>query len=187
MARLVDNADVYRYARKGDLTIDVSTVYLLTDVVAPSIRQVKLLLDARGFSSEGISYSGFENIPELFLDRNRFQQIMFNLLSNSIKYAFDDPKAFQVEIAASESGGKFLIFARDWGPGIDPKYAERVFEEEFRIETAVNRYVAGQGLGLWIVRQIIEKHRGTIEIVNFQNPITFKISLPYWLTSRSPG
>ncbi len=186
MGRLVDNADVYRYTHKGELTIEPRPVRLVKDVIAPAIRQVRLLLVDRQFSRKRIHYAGFDKFLPLWLDRNRFQQVMFNLLSNAIKYAHADREAFRVEIIGRETGTKFLIYARDWGPGIEVGCEEKIFEEEFRGSAATRCNVAGQGLGLWIVRQIIEKHSGTIRVSQRSCPTEFEIVLPYWLTSKSP-
>ncbi len=187
MTRVVDNADVYRYADKGELEIRPEKVFLLTNVIAPAIRQVRLLLKARDFSPRNITYIGFENFPVLWLDRNRFQQIIFNLLSNSIKYAYDDPENFEVEIEGTEKGSYFYIYIRDWGTGIEETTEmEEVFEEEFRGSKAVDMNVTGQGLGLWVVKQIIEKHEGEIRVSKSHLPTEIEIKLPYWLTSRPP-
>lgn len=186
MTRVLENADVYRYIHKGELEIRPEKVFLLTNVIASAIRQVKLLLRKRNFPQRNITYIGFEKFPDLWLDRNRFQQVIFNLLSNSIKYAYDDPENFEVEIEGIEKGEYFYIYVRDWGTGIKPTEIEKVFEEEFRSEKAINMDVAGQGLGLWIVRQIIEKHCGEVRVSQVFSPTEFEIKLPYWLTSRSP-
>jgi signal transduction histidine kinase len=186
MGRLIDNADVYRYMHTGTLEIVPTRVFLLTDVIAPAIRQIKLLLDERHFSPKALIYRGFEQLPALWLDRNRFQQAIFNLLSNAVKYAFHDPAAFRIEIEGKKYDGGFQIYARDWGSGIEAGYQERVFEEEFRGGSALQNNVAGQGLGLWIVRNIILRHGGRIVVSSLRFPTEFEITLPYWLASRGP-
>ncbi len=187
MTRIIENADVYRYIHKHELEIIPERVFLLTDVITSAVRQVKLLLKARNFSPNRITYIGFEGIPELWLDRNRFQQVMFNILANSIKYAYEDPEVFDVEIEAVEKGEHFYIYIRDWGTGIEESEKEKIFEEEFRSAKAIDMNVTGQGLGLWIVRQIIEKHGGKIRVSGIYQPTELEIQLPYWLTSRKPN
>jgi signal transduction histidine kinase len=189
MGRLIDNADALRYSAEGmQIRPSLARTYLLRDVIAPAIRQARLLLKDRGFSSQNIKYNkeSFMSIPRLWLDRNQFQQVAFNLLSNAIKYAYDDPDAFRVEIAASEDVKEFVIWFRDWGPGIESDMEEVIFEEGFRGQHAVENNVAGQGLGLWVARQIIEGHGGTIEATSPRWPTEFTISLPRRLASRQP-
>ena len=129
----------------------------------------------------------FRGFPRLWLDRNRFQQVMFNLLSNAIKYAFDDPRAFAVQIDGAIEPTGFVIWFRDWGPGIKAGTESKVFEEGFRGEGAIGKNVTGQGLGLWIVRQIVEKHGGAIEVTSIKQPTEFTIQLPRWLELRAPS
>ena len=80
----------------------------------------------------------------------------------------------------------FIIWFRDWGTGIEAGIAETIFEAGVRGEKAVEMNVTGQGLGLWVVRKIIERHGGTVEVTNLQLPTEFKISLPYGLTLQPP-
>lgn len=184
LERLIENADVYRYLRRQTFDLYYEKVFLLKDVIAPTVRQVKLICENRFFSPDKITYKDIKIIPWLWLDRNRFQQVLFNLLSNSIKYAFNDPSIFRVEIVAEEKGDRFYIYIRDWGQGIHAEERERIFEEEYRGTAGINANVSGQGLGLWIVRQIIEKHGGKIRVSNLFAPTEFEIVLPYSLASR---
>lgn len=186
MGRLIDNADALRYSDEG-MQIKPSRTHILPGVIAPAIKQARLLLEERGFSKNHITYRGVERFPVLWLDRNRFQQVMFNLLSNAIKYAYNDPDYFRVEIEGIEQGAKFMILFRDWGPGIEEGMEEAIFLEEVRSKMAVEMDVTGQGLGLWIVRQIVNRHGGRIELRNSYNPTEFEIHLPYSLTSRPPS
>ena len=186
MGRIIGNADVFRYATTGIQIKPVHTL-ILGDVIAPAIKQVSLLLGERGFSFKNIRYDNetFKRFPKLWLDQNYFQQVFFNLLSNSIKYAFDNPDSFKVEIDG-DFRGEIIIWFRDWGPGIEIDMEEKIFEEDVRGKSAVDMYIAGQGLGLWIVRQLMERHGGTIKVTNTQFPTEFCIRLPESLKWRPP-
>lgn len=117
----------------------------------------------------------FQKFPPLWLDRNRFQQVFFNLLSNAIKYAYEDPGAFRVEIEGVESD--LIIRFRDWGLGIEHGQENIIFEEGYRGNNSFENYVTGQGLGLWVVRQIVRAHGGDIKVTNLKWPTEFTISL----------
>ena len=187
MGQLIDKADATRYSNK-DLQIQLKRVNILRDVTGPSIRQVGLLLKERGFNPGQITYNykrSFDNFPQLWLDRKAFSQVMFNLLSNAIKYAYDDPEAFHIDIEGRWDAMGAEIFFRDSGPGIESDIKEFIFERGFRGKDAHLRDVAGQGLGLWIVRQIINAHGGTLELTNLKYPTEFTIRLPYSLVSQS--
>lgn len=189
MGRLIDNADAFRYSGEG-IQIKPTRTYLLKDVIAPAVKQVKLLLKERGFSPMNIDYSKekFQHFPKLWLDKNQFQQVMFNLLSNAIKYAGKNPSAFHITIEGEERNRtEFLIWFRDWGSGIGDGTKEVIFEEGFRGENAVEMNVEGQGLGLWVVRQVVERHGGIVKVSNLRLPTEFTILLPYSLKSEPPA
>ena len=185
MARLIDKADTMRFSGEK-LNIKTTRIFILRDVIASAIRQTKLLLEERGFTLTNINYSKeqFQIFPPLWVDRNMFQQVMFNLLINAIKFAYKDPNAFRVEIEGNETD--LTIVFRDWGPGIDEGLEELIFEEGFRGPNAEEFDVTGQGLGLWMVRQIIEAHGGKVKVTNRQWPTEFTIWLPRSLTSQPP-
>jgi signal transduction histidine kinase len=91
-------------------------------------------------------------------DRQRLDQVMTNLLANAIKYAPRRP----VEIDLWVEGPDALLRVRDHGPGITPRDRERVFERF--VQLGPSPRPEGFGLGLWIVRQIVAAHAGTIHV-----------------------
>jgi PAS domain S-box-containing protein len=91
-------------------------------------------------------------------DRIRLEQVVSNLLSNAIKYGAGRP--IVMTVAGDQATARFTI--RDHGIGIPPEDRARIFE---RFERAVSdRHYGGLGLGLWIVRQIVDAFGGTIEV-----------------------
>lgn len=93
-----------------------------------------------------------------FWDRSRLEQVIVNLLSNAIKYAPGSP----IECTAKRVGSALVFSLRDFGPGIPAKQREKIFDRFERI--GVSRNISGLGLGLYISRQIISQHHGTIEL-----------------------
>jgi signal transduction histidine kinase len=183
MRRLLGNVDFFKFTMEG-LRPRPQRIYLLRDVFGPVRHQMLPLLRERGFSLGGITDDGFEAIPHLWLDKSQFMQVFFNLLSNSIKYAYDDPGAFQVQVLTANTGNGFEIRFRDWGPGIPLGYESVIFYENTRGPDAEQSNVAGDGLGLWVVSEAIEAHGGTIEVSSSVNPTEFLIWLPATLTTR---
>jgi signal transduction histidine kinase len=91
-------------------------------------------------------------------DRFRLEQVFVNLLTNALKYGAGSA----VEITAVNEGGAARLSVRDHGIGIDKANQQRIFE---RFERAVSKQnISGLGLGLFIVRQIVEAHGGTISV-----------------------
>ncbi|KFE64420.1 hypothetical protein DB31_2214 [Hyalangium minutum] len=116
------------------------------------------------------------NVPASLIgewDRIRVDQIMTNLVSNALKFGKGKP----VTVSATSDGESALIQVRDLGIGIAPEDQERIFQ---RFERAVpTRHFGGFGLGLWIVRQIVEALGGTICVESeLGRGATFTVELP---------
>jgi signal transduction histidine kinase/sugar phosphate isomerase/epimerase len=153
----------------------------IKDIIAPAVRQVRPLLQEKGFSENRIDYGGeslVKSFPKLYIDRNMFQQVFFNLLTNAIKYANRGAKEFKVEIRADPTAESNLLFFRDWGRGIPPAWTNAIFEEGVRVAESERSYVPGRGLGLWVVRRIIDMHDGRVELTHNAGPTEFTITLP---------
>jgi PAS domain S-box-containing protein len=112
-------------------------------------------------------------------DRQRIDQVVTNLLSNALKYGRSQPIEVEMEI----QGDTAVVRVIDHGIGIDPMHQEKIFQ---RFERAVApREYGGFGLGLWIVRQIIEASGGTIAVESEPDRgSTFTFRLPLNLVSR---
>ena len=102
-------------------------------------------------------------------------QVLNNLLNNAINYS-DEGK---IELIAYHTDSEFVITISDQGIGIDEKHHPYLFDRFYRIDEARNRQVGGSGLGLSIVKEIIEAHGGEIRVQNNDGGGTqFVISLP---------
>ncbi len=95
-------------------------------------------------------------------DRQNLSQLIDNLIDNAIKYT---PENGQVSVNLSiENKATMLVEVRDTGIGISPQYQQRIFERFYRVDKARSRSLGGTGLGLSIVKNIAEKHAGSIEL-----------------------
>jgi two-component system sensor histidine kinase VicK len=95
------------------------------------------------------------------MDRDRIEQVILNVLSNAIKYTGERGR---IDIDAYVSGRNAQIVISDNGIGIPEAQLARVFERFFRVDKARSRSAGGTGLGLAISKQIIDEHRGSIEL-----------------------
>jgi signal transduction histidine kinase len=107
------------------------------------------------------------------LDPTRIDQVISNLVSNAVKYGRGAP----IRVRVRPEGGRAVVEVADGGIGIAPEHQERIFE---RFERAVSaRNYAGLGLGLWIVRRVVEAHGGTIRVRSAPGEgSTFTVELP---------
>lgn len=95
------------------------------------------------------------------IDKDGIEQVLLNVLSNAIKYTQEGGR---IDIDALQTGKNAQLIIKDNGIGIPEKEISRVFERFFRVDKARSRAMGGTGLGLAISKQIIEEHKGSIEI-----------------------
>jgi signal transduction histidine kinase len=118
----------------------------------------------------------------LVADRNRLRQAFANLIDNAIKY---NRPGGQVAIAARADGGRAVVEVRDTGIGIPAADMSRIWERLYRGD--VSRAERGLGLGLSLVRAIVEAHGGTVAVESAVGEgSVFRVSLPLQPTA-SPG
>jgi signal transduction histidine kinase len=98
-------------------------------------------------------------LPELLGDSDRLTQVVTNLVSNAIKYS---PAGGRVEIQTTRAERTVLLTVRDHGMGIPAEHLEKIFDRYSRVETTETRAIQGTGLGLPIVRQIVQLSEGQV-------------------------
>jgi PAS domain S-box-containing protein len=110
-------------------------------------------------------------------DPARLQQVIWNLLSNAIKFT---PPGGRVELQLSQRAGQVVISVRDSGIGIKPEFISHVFERFRQADASTTRRHGGLGLGLSIVKHLIEQHGGTVraESAGDDQGAAFTIELP---------
>lgn len=101
------------------------------------------------------------DVPNILVDESKFQQIMINLMDNAAKYSYEKG-VISVEISNSKKENFVSIKVKDHGVGIEPENLGRIFEKFTRIENHLTRKTQGSGLGLYIVKDLIEKMGGQI-------------------------
>jgi signal transduction histidine kinase len=101
-----------------------------------------------------------KNIPPVMLDTKKIEAAIKNILENAVK--FNNGKDRKIEIGAAASEGFVGIYIKDNGPGIPPEERERIFQKFYQIEESFTGQVEGAGLGLALVKRIIEAHGGKV-------------------------
>ncbi|MFL6246417.1 MAG: ATP-binding protein [Thermoanaerobaculia bacterium] len=110
-------------------------------------------------------------------DHDRIQQVLWNLLSNAVKFT---PDKGHVTVAVEVKGSRVIISVTDTGRGIDPQFLPAVFDRFSQADDITNRAIGGLGLGLAIVRHIVELHGGEVaaESAGIDRGATFRVMLP---------
>ena len=172
LARLVDELlDVSRI-ESGRLELRVSDVDL-PDLVAEVMRRHQLMatkheLNLRYDPNGALHVRG---------DRDHLEQVLNNLIGNAMKYS---PEGGSIDVHVDRAGdGEIELRIADHGIGIRPEELARVFGLFYRSPDRLARDVGGMGLGLYITKEIVDRHKGRIWAVSdVGNGTTFHVSLP---------
>jgi CheY-like chemotaxis protein len=126
----------------------LSVIHAAVESIRPAAmaKDIEVVLEAGG--SEPI-----------FADPDRIQQVVWNLLTNAVKFT---PKRGEVRVEFDRVGSKFQISVSDNGQGIAPDFLPHVFDRFSQADTSTTRRVGGLGLGLSIVKHIVELHGGAV-------------------------
>jgi PAS domain S-box-containing protein len=143
-------------------------------VVRAAIDGVSELAQSAGIAIQ----ASFEDEPvRIEADAGRLQQIVWNLLTNAIKFS---AKGDAVQLTAERGGDSFRLIVTDHGVGIEPEFLPRIFERFSQQDATTTRSHGGLGLGMAIVKQLAELHGGTISAASGGKGLgaTFTLEIP---------
>lgn len=154
-AQLIDDLlDVSRIV-SGKLNLDVRPLDI-SSVTRAAINVVRPAADAKGIT---LDYWAQPGLGAISADSARLQQIIWNLLSNAVKFT---PHGGKITVRLEQEGSDACITIQDTGQGIDPEFLPRVFDRFRQADSSTTRSFGGLGLGLAIVRHLVELHGGTV-------------------------
>lgn len=180
-AQLVEDLlDISRIMR-GKLSLTITPVNL-ESVISAALETVRLAAEAKQLQIRSDLDSGVAPISG---DAARLQQVVWNLLTNAVKFT---PNGGQVTVELRQLDHLAQIRVIDTGKGINPQFLPHVFEYFRQEDGSTTRKFGGLGLGLAIVRQIVELHGGTVwaESRGENQGATFIVQLPL-LRNRESG
>ena len=178
-AQLIDDLlDVSRIV-SGKLNLDVRPLDVCS-VTRAAIAVVQPAADAKGLS---LDYWAQPGLGAISADSARLQQIVWNLLSNAVKFT---PHGGRINVRVERDGPNVRVTVHDTGQGIDPEFLPRVFDRFRQADSSTTRSFGGLGLGLAIVRHLVELHGGTVSADSdgAGKGATFSASFPL-LTDRA--
>ena len=113
---------------------------------------------------------------DMYADRTKLQQVVYNLMENAFKYTQDGGK---VTVTLQKSGCDAVLKVKDNGPGIAAEHLPHIFDRFYRVDKARSREAGGTGLGLAIVHQLVMLHGGEIHVESeVGKGTTFTVELP---------
>jgi PAS domain S-box-containing protein len=163
----------------GKLRLDVRPVSLVS-VLEGALDSVRPAADAKRIT---LRVSVAPRLGVVAGDTDRLRQAVWNLLTNAVKFT---PEGGTVEVSVGREGSSALIEVADNGRGIDPDFLPFVFDRFRQADASTTRQKGGLGLGLAIVRHIVELHGGTVraESAGAGTGATFAMTLPLMETGQ---
>jgi signal transduction histidine kinase len=171
--RLIDDLlDVSR-AISGKLRLEIRPVNV-EEVVRAAIETVRPAMTGKGLTLDATYDPG---LPAIKADPDRLQQIVWNLMSNAIKFT---PEGGAIKVRLTRVDSSLELTVSDTGAGISPEFLPHAFERFRQADTGTRRRYGGLGLGLAIVRHLAELHGGTVsaESDGEGHGATFRVRLP---------
>src|ERR1051326_3372376 len=157
----------------GKLRLNFRPV-MLAPVVESALASVKPMAEAKGVRLQPVLDPSAAPVSG---DSGRLQQVIWNLLSNAIKFT---PTGGRVQVRLARINSHFELTVADTGQGIDPAFLPHVFDRFRQADSTTTRHHGGLGLGLTIVRQLVELHGGTVSAYSQGEGrgATFTVRLP---------
>lgn len=172
LVQLVNDLLVVARAEAGRIPIKVSPIEIVESIRAV-ISELTPLADEKKII---IDYQTQNNLPKVLADPERVKEAMVNLVGNAIKYTLGSGS---VAISHEIKDNNLVTHIKDTGMGMSQEAQKKLFEKYYRVENDKTKDIQGTGLGLFIVKQLIEKMNGSIWVVSEEGKgSTFSFSLP---------
>jgi signal transduction histidine kinase len=171
--KIVDDLLEVSRAVSGKLRLNMESVDL-RHVLQAALDTVRPASDAKGIEIELRMEPGSGVVSG---DADRLQQVFWNLLANAVKFT---PNSGRIVVELAESEGHVEVRVIDTGIGIHPEFLPHVFDKFRQADTSRTRLYGGLGLGLAIVRHLVESHGGTVQALSSGDDAgsTFTVRLP---------
>ncbi|MGC9197054.1 MAG: ATP-binding protein [Syntrophobacteraceae bacterium] len=152
MEKLID--DLLEFSRIGRLD-DEKVLVSFGEIVREALETL-----APNIKSRSIRINVEQNLPEIYCEKNRLVQLVYNLINNAVKYIGENNPDPRIDIGAQNRDDRWVFYVRDNGIGIEEKYFEKIFHIFERLPSAQNQ--EGTGVGLAIVKRIVDYHGGRV-------------------------
>lgn len=157
MLRIVSDLLVWSQLEANEFTLH-RTMISVTDLIQLALRHMQPLFDAKG---QHIEVRMDLPLPEIVADGDRLGQVLCNLLDNACKFTLSGGK---VGIYGRRAGDHVILEVYDNGIGMEAEHLERVFDRYYQIRDQRVKRTGGAGLGLSIVKRLVELHGGSISV-----------------------
>ena len=172
LSKLVEDLLQVARSEAGRIEVEVKPISVSEQVKAV-IHELKVVSDKKSIK---VIYNPQSNLPKVLADPDKLKEVIKNLVDNSIKYTLEKG----VITVEHEMKEKMLItHIKDTGLGISKENQKKLFQKFYRIKTEETKKIKGTGLGLWIIKQLLEKMNGKIWFISEEEKGSiFSFSLP---------
>ncbi len=176
LSRLINNVLEFSELEKGTRAVDLSRQSLVP-ILEEVVQALRPHAREQGFE---ISLETEAELAPVWVEADALKQVVWNLADNAMKYGglHGDPR---IEISAERQAESVVVRVRDHGPGVSARQIERVFEPFYRAQNELTRYAKGSGLGLALVRGLVDKMGARVHAENaagggFRVTLTFPLN-----------
>ena len=160
LSRLIDDLFALSTAEAGAPRLSLAPVHLV-DVIEETVDGLRPI--ARRERQLSVVTATAPDLPPALADRQRVAQVLGNLLRNAVRHT---PTGGLIAVRAERRGDRVAVTVEDTGEGIAPEHLPHIFERFYRGDTARDRAGGGAGLGLAIVRELVEAMGGTVTVAS---------------------
>jgi signal transduction histidine kinase len=157
LARLVADLRLLSLAEAGQLKLEKTTISV-PDLIQRAVEPLKTQAEERQII---INVNASEDLPLVSVDPDRMSMVLRNLVNNALRYT---PPNGQIDIHAEKNKGTMTIQVADSGTGIQANDIPFIFDRFYRADKSRSRNSGGSGIGLAIVKQLVEAHHGEVKV-----------------------
>jgi len=181
LSHLIDNVLDFARIERGKASYDFAEGQL-DDVIERALDLARYRVEKEKMRLRTEIQPG---LPAVRMDENAMTLVLLNLVDNAVKYAADGK---EIDVRLYRTPGGVTLSVRDRGPGIPLDEQPRIFERFYRARTARDRNVRGSGIGLALVKHIVEAHGGRLAVDSAPGQgATFTVALPAAPVTAAPG
>lgn len=174
LSRLIKNILDFSGLERGSFKIKKTTI-LLHSFIEEALEPLKVWVESSNLALD----LRFKATPYITADKDTLSQVLYNLCDNTIKYGLNEEQPSVLTIEVSEDANRAILLVYDNGPGIEKKEESKVFNRFYRCENEATRERTGTGLGLALVKELVQGNDGTIDLFRPETGgFGLKITLP---------
>lgn len=164
LLRLINQLMEFRKVETGNMNLKVTE----NDLVGFAYEIYRDFMELSDLNSIDFKFKANVDELKLWFNQKHFETILYNLISNAFKYTPNNG-SISVEIDARAEEGICYVIVKDNGKGISEEYINQVFNKYYQVVEAETIHIMGTGIGLALVKDLVELHKGEIEVKSQKN------------------